>query len=367
MRWGGLAFGVALLVLGGLWVMTGDGLITRPHKPVAFTTVVGGQGDTIAPTVLVALSRAQSFTASIRVRATTRADRLATVRSEVEGRVAEQFVDEGEQIAAGATIVRISDNGASAHLREVEALVRQRELEHQAAAKLNRQGYRSQTQLAEAAAQLEAARAERVRARKSVADRDVQSPFAGVVTERPVELGDYLRKGDPVAAIADLSRIRAEGYVSERERSQITAGQTATARMLDGTEHQGTVRFVASVADSRTRTYRIEVVLENRDGVLFAGQSTELTIDQAEVRAHKVPASWLIVGQVGELGLHELGEEDQVRFVAVEVLAQDVEGVWVSGLPAEVRLLADHQHDLNEGDRVQPRDGGRLVNARVAQ
>jgi multidrug efflux system membrane fusion protein len=359
-KWGAFTWAVILLAAAAGWIFSGEGLIARPHKPVAFTSVIGGQEAKVIHNVRVASSRAQNYQSSLRVQGTTRPIRTVTVRSEVEGRVAQLETAKGDTVDAQQLLARISLNGADVRLREVEALVKQRHLEHKAASKLHGQGYRSQTQLAEAFAKLEAARAERYRARKAVADTRLTAPFAGVVTNRPIELGDYIKKGDAVAALADLSKIVVSGTIAEGERAHVKVGHMATARFINGSEREGIVRFIATVADAATRTYVIEVELPNEHGDLYDGQTVELKLNLNEVIAHQIPASLLSLNTEGHLGVKHLDAADKVLFQPVEIVAQTANGIWVRGLPEQARVIVVGQDGVSAGDQVNAEQAGFL-------
>ncbi len=363
MRWGALTWAVIGIVAVVAWVMTGDGIIARPYKPVALTNVVGGQDKARVHRVRVAESRAQLYRSALHVQGTTEASRKVVVRSESEGRVSEQPVEKGQQVAAGTLLARLPLDGADVRLREMKALVEQRRLEYAAARKLHKQGYRSQTQLAEALAKLEGARAARHRAEKAISNTRIFAPFSGVLVERHIEVGDYLKKGDPVATLADLDTILVTGTVGERDRTDLHAGQSATARLLNGREIHGQVKFISMVADPHTRTYRIEVALPNPDRRLFDGQSAELRVAVDAVSAHQLPASVLTLNPQGQLGVKHLAPDDKVLFQAVDVLAQTPGGVWVKGLPKQARVIVVGQERVEAGDGVTAEHTGFLRTA----
>ncbi len=55
-------------------------------------------------------------------------------------------------------------------------------------------------------------------------------------------------------------------------------GNTAKIRLVDGTETQGTLRYISRDASSATRTFRIEVAIPNEDKALPAGMTAEITL-----------------------------------------------------------------------------------------
>ena len=102
------------------------------------------------------------------------------------------------------------------------------------------------------------------------------SPIAGIVTTPKLEekLGEYVERGDLVAEVHDLRRIKAEISVSEKEIAAVRLGQEVTlkARAFPGRSFTGAVTSIAPAA-SRSVEYgdiRVTVTteLENPDLLL---------------------------------------------------------------------------------------------------
>jgi multidrug efflux system membrane fusion protein len=264
-------------------------------------------------------------------------------------------------------IARIAPEDRKAAVAEAEALLRQRQAEYEAAKKLNARGYKGDIALSEAAAKLDAARAAAERGQIEMANTVVAAPFAGVLEERPIELGSYVKTGDPVATIVDLDPLRVIGFVTERDIVGIKPGQPGEAVLPGGRTVSGKIAFVSSVADETTRTFKVELELANPGGSLAEGMTSEIGIPTGTARAHVVSLSLLSLADDGRVGVKAVDDQGIVRFLPVAVLGNaDRETVWVAGLPERVRLITVGQEFVNEGEQVEPVTTGQLAKAGAA-
>lgn len=355
-----IALGIA--VLATLWLLS-------PFAEGLLMAAVGGDAAGPGePTQVAAESAAETRQIRVRVRdsvAVQHVDRLlltgqtepsrqATLRAETAGRVIEIGAPKGASVDEGGVIVRLESGDREARLAEAEALLQQRQIEYDAARKLTDKGFQSQTRLAEARAALEAARAQQRLAELDIERTELRAPFNGVLQERMVEVGDYVGIGDPVATFVDLDPLVAAGQVSEREIAGIARDIEGTARLVSGETASGPVRYVSSVGTEGTRTYRIELELPNPGNRLAAGMTTELRLPVRTVEAHAMSAAVLTLNDEGVVGVKSVDAENTVRFHPVQVVADGIDGIWVTGLPRSLRIITVGQEFVLPGQTVIP-------------
>ncbi len=257
-------------------------------------------------------------------------------------------------MAEADVIAQLRLDDRSAKLAEAKAVLKQREIEYDAAQKLHQKGFRSTTEQAGAEARLDAARAVVEQMQIDIARTTLRAPFDGIVGEGHVELGDFVRVGDVAATVVDLDPILAVGSVSERQIGALQNGGTAEVVLIDGSTHTGTIRFIAPVADPQTRTYRVELEIANADYRIRDGITAEIHFPLGETRAHLVTPSVLTLNDDGVVGVRTLDDDNRVRFRPVEILADETQGIWIGGLPDRVRLIVVGQEFVAEGERVNP-------------
>lgn len=107
----------------------------------------------------------------------------------------------------------------------------------------------------ESAALVEVAKTQGSLARKNVEDARIRPPLAGIVERRRVSAGQYVREGDPIATIVDLSRLRVRFRASEAESVRLRKDQPATfgVTAFPGRTFDCTIVHVNAMADPVTR------------------------------------------------------------------------------------------------------------------
>jgi membrane fusion protein, multidrug efflux system len=178
------------------------------------------------PTVRVCEVVAEPIQREIVVNGKTAPSRLVTLRAETSGRVEEIGVERGALVTAGDVLVRLDPRERRAMVEEAEATLAMREIEHAAAEKLGEKGFQADTKVAEAKANLQAAEAALARARVELAHTEIRAPFAGVLDERPVEIGDFVDIGDPIATVIEQDPFLVTGEVAESDLGRLAVGMT---------------------------------------------------------------------------------------------------------------------------------------------
>lgn len=309
--------------------------------------------------VRVATSSAAPRLIELSLTGHTEAVRAVDVKAETFGQIEELLVEKGEKVEAGELIARIDARDRQARLDEAQALLRQRQIEFEAARKLNERGFRAETQLAESRARLDAAQASVEAAEVALQDLRIVAPFEGVLDDRTMDLGAYVDTGDSLARVVDLDPVLVIAPANERDVRHLRVGEPGSAVLATGQEIWGRIRFVASEANSQTRTFRIELEVDNPDGEVPAGMTAIMRLPVERIMAHEITPAILTLSDEGVLGLRtvvENNDEDpetgMVRFVPVTIVEDTSEGLFVTGLPDEVTLITVGQEFVKDGETV---------------
>ena len=326
----GIAVAVAVWLLSG---QVGDGAPQQEPPELAATTAAPQSS------VRVRTQSAEEIMRTIVVNGKTAPARHVVLAAETDGRIVFIGAKRGANVDRGIVIVRLDERDRHARLAQAEATVKQREVEYQGRQKLMSESYVSEAQLQEAIAQLEAAKTELTRARLDLEYMDIRAPFDGALQARNVEEGDFVSRGDPVARFVDNRTIIVSANVSEFDARFVETGQTAHARLATGETVRGEIRYVAPVADEATRTFEVELEIDNSDGELRAGGTAELRIPAQRVLAHRVSPSLLTLDDAGNVGLKIINDNGEVEFVVADVALSTNDGIWVAGLPDTATII----------------------------
>ncbi|WP_342071343.1 efflux RND transporter periplasmic adaptor subunit [Yoonia algicola] len=397
----------ALLVLAGLYmvVFERDTLVGVAQSAETGTTTMEPADTAVAETTTVNASTvsvvavhsvAQTIDSAVILRGRTEAARKVTVAAETSGLVVSEPLRAGAAVNAGDVLCRLDPGTRQASLAEARARlaeaegrvpeaqagvleararVREAEINLNAARQLSEGGFASETRLVSAQAAMEAATAGVQRANSGVASAQagiqsaqaavasamreidkltITAPFSGLLETDTAELGALMQPGAPCAAIIQLDQVKLVGFVPETDVSKITVGAMAGARLTSGTQVRGRVTFLSRSADELTRTFRVEVTVENTDLAISDGQTAEILVASDGRTAHLIAQSSLTLDDDGVLGVRTVGEGNIVQFMPVTLLRDTAEGVWVTDLPATVDIITVGQEFVIDGVRVAP-------------
>ena len=340
--------GIVIIVL--LWLASGQ-IGNDDSEPASRAQPVAAAG---APknAVRVRTQSAEEVMRTIVVNGKTAPARSVELAAETDGRVEFIGAERGASLERGDILVRLDQRDRAARLAQARALVRQREVEYEGRERLKSASYVSEAQLQEAIALLETAKAELTRAELDLEYMTIRAPFAGALQARMVEIGDFVKRGDPVATYVDNRTIIVSANVSEFDAQAVEVGEMAEARLATGETVRGRIRYVAPVADEATRTFTVELEVDNRDGLLRAGGTAELRIPAEVVLAHRISPSLLTLDDAGNVGVKIINDDGEVEFVVADIALSSHDGVWLAGLPETTTIITVGQGYVAPGSVV---------------
>lgn len=341
---------VAIAAAVALWLASGSFGTHRPESDGTGTAA----SEPDMPRVQVATQQAASVMRHISVYGRTAPARTVELKAETNGRVTSLGVKRGEAASAGDLLFRLDLRDREARLQQAQAAVDEHAAAWKAQMELKPEGYVSDAQLAETKARLDAARAELTRARLDLEYMSIRAPFDGTVQERQVEIGDFVRAGDPVATFVDNTRLIVTGSIAEQDVRHVNPGDRATALLVTGEEVEGRIRYLSPVAEESTRTFTVELEIPNPEGRLPAGVTAEMRLRAGEIHAHRVSPSLLVLDAEGRLGISTVDAAGLVAFHPVEIARSETDGVWVTGLPEQATIITVGQGYVSAGQRVTP-------------
>jgi multidrug efflux system membrane fusion protein len=358
--------------------------------PVAANTEVTAESGSQAVPVVAMKSSARSIDGAVILRGRTEAIRQVELRAETSGLVINEPLRSGAFVKAGDVICELDPGTrqialtdakarlseamtrlpeAEARLEEARARLAEAEINDNASARLSEGGFASETRVAQTTAAVEAARAGVQSARSNVeaaragiqsaeagvasaenelGKLDLHAPFDGLLETDSAEIGSLLQPGSLCATIIQLDRIKLVGFVPETMVDRVEVGATAGARLASGREVLGKVTFLSRSADPNTRTFRVDVEIENPDLSIRDGQTAEIAIQADGETAHLLPQSSLTLNDEGRLGVR-LVEDSIASFAPVDVIRDSTDGIWIAGLDESVEVIVVGQEFVTDG------------------
>lgn len=191
----------------------------------------------------------------------------------------------------------------------------------------------------------------------------LKAPFAGVVTERNVDPGDFVRNaqtisnpGKPLFSVARMDKMRVRVPIPERDAVYVKKGDKVefVCRALGNKPIQAKVSRTSRRLDSKTRTMLVEIDLPNEDGRLLPGMygTISIMIDE-KLNAVVVPSNAVRYGLAGESVIYVLRGGDKIAHAPVKVGHDDGHNIEIlSGLNGTEQIVTGMLGRLKDGASV---------------
>ena len=209
-------------------------------------------------------------------------------------------------------------------------------------------------------AELSAAKANLARLRSQKAFANIVAPFDGVVTARNVDIGSYVNSsvngGPPIFVVADVSRMRIYVKAPQVYAAALKNGMTAKLRLPEypGREFDAKLDTTASAIDDKSRSLLVELMAENKEGLLRPGSFAQIAFDlPPDAQALEISASALLFRDQ-ETVVVIVGPDDRVKLQRVRIARDYGSDIEIEGgLPPGARIALSPPESISDGDRVR--------------
>ncbi|QEG37220.1 Cation efflux system protein CusB precursor [Bythopirellula goksoeyrii] len=216
-------------------------------------------------------------------------ERVATIAAYVDGRLEEMFAEYvGVQVAKGDNLAVLYS--PQLYSAQVEYLTsRQTPALNSLTGDTDRLSEVAEDNLSEfgmSQTQIEALRS----TGKAQKRLPIASPIGGTVIEKHKIEGDYVKTGEPIYRVADLTTVWLMLELYPNDAAALRFGQQVEAEVqsLPGEVYTGRIAFIDPMVDSTTRTVNVRVEMTNFDGRLKPGDYATATIRVPAITRDKV-------------------------------------------------------------------------------
>ena len=301
------------------------------------------------------------------------ADESSDVAPDSSGRVLATPVDVGQYVSKGAVLIRIQAVDANLRLDEAKAAVQRADANvkltesqnvlAQTTARRNeallKGGLVPQTTADEARTQAETAannvlvaraslaqaNAQLALAEKAVNDVVVVAPFAGVISERRVAVGEFVQPSTAVVTLLRIDPLRLQLTIPGVQAGAVAVGQAVTSRVdaFPGKVFEGKISAVNPLIAAESRSFVVEARVPNPGAQLKPGMFAVASIDQGRTeRAMLVPKRAVIEDvNTNSYRVYVVDAENKARVRVVQLAARQNQ-------PESTKILSG----IKEGERV---------------
>jgi len=244
--------------------------------------------------------KAETAPVRVEVVGTTASEEKINLSARIPAYVDQVLASAGDRVKKGQTLIVLDDRDIRQKLAAAEAQFNQAQAEYERAKKLFESQATTEQALTAARAMFNAAQAQVEEVKVMLTYAQVESPIAGIVTERRIEAGDLANPGMLLLAVYDPLRMRLEAPVPVRLIDRLALGQEVDV-VLDrpARTFKGSVAEIVSEVDAATRTQLVKVHLDGVEGDVLPGTFGRLWVAAESREAIFVPAS--AVARIGQL------------------------------------------------------------------
>ncbi|HJZ79059.1 MAG TPA: efflux RND transporter periplasmic adaptor subunit [Pyrinomonadaceae bacterium] len=246
-----------------------------------------------------------------------------TVSTDLAGIVREIAFESGNKVHAGDLIVRLDTTQEEAQLHQAEAqrdwatvtLKRDKDLVEKHAI--------SQSDYDNAEASYRQSQASVDQFKALIARKTLRAAFDGVAGIRQVNLGQYLKEGDPVVTLQSFNPIYANFMLPQQDLSKLVVGQPVTLRVdaYGDRSFNGVVTAINSLVDQATRNVQVQATLANADALLRPGMFAKVSVLMSDMKdVIAIPATAIHYAPYGDsiFVVSEMKDQTGKNFKAVK-------------------------------------------------
>jgi RND family efflux transporter MFP subunit len=304
----------------------------------------------------------------IRLTGTLRGQQQTDLAADASGKVIATFVERGTEVKKGDVIAKLDVRAAAASAAEASAMV---ELSRAQAESATRDCERYKDLLARKAItqaefdrtadacktqplSLRAAQARASAASLNVTDGVIKAPFAGVVVERKVEVGQYVHADSKVATIVDVDPLRLEFTVPEANVAAVKKDVALTFSVVafPGKTFPGVVKFVSGAVRDATRDVVAEAEVPNGEHELMPGMFADVTLETGEEKTPVVPSTAIFKREEHDAAYAVVAGHLEERAVQLGV-TKGAEVAVLRGLKAGEKVVDKPDPKLFNGQAVE--------------
>lgn len=279
----------------------------------------------------------------------------AKVSSEEGGVITYLTKDKGSYVRKREVIARLKKDVEMASLEQTEAQVELARMNYEKQKQLYEDNATTEIQYLTAKWQYEAAVRGADILRTRLKTGFVRSPISGVVEDKFMNKGEMSAPGSPIFSIIDVSTVKISAGVPEMYITKVKMGQSVniTVDVLPGVNFEGKISYVAPSLSGVSRTFEVEILINNREKLLKPGMNANVQISEYTRTDAVVINQDLIVDYGDEQYLFVL-DGDIARKRVIKLGGRNENMVLIeSGLNPGEKVIYEGFQSVKDGDKVQ--------------
>ncbi|WP_304985270.1 efflux RND transporter periplasmic adaptor subunit [Coxiella-like endosymbiont] len=280
--------------------------------------------------------------------------RVVTISAESDGRIAGIHFKNGQEVDQGMPIVELDNVQAQADYQSAVTAMKLARTKYERSQLLLNQAI-SQQELATLKADVESKEAAVKSKLASLNQKITIAPFSGVLGIFHVQIGDYVKAGDPLVTLINTSQLRADYQLPESFLPELKLGQlvTITSSTYPKKVFYGTVSFISPTVNSDTHSISIQALVPNDTKLLSPGMFVHVSHQISVAKDTAVVPEEAIQADIKGYYVYKV-MGDKVRQTYIKIGARlDNQAQVLSGLKIGDIIVVAGQQKLDDGSIVR--------------
>lgn len=287
---------------------------------------------------------------------TVTAHQLIDIKSETQGKITNLYVELGNHVKKGQVIARIDDRIQGLAVANAEQALADARQSFERYQNLYQGGAATKAQFDQYKLAYENAENQLAQAKKQLSNSAITAPISGQIIQKPVEAGAFASIGSSIATIVDVSRLKVQISVPERDVYTLNTGDSVqiTSAVFPGVTYQGKITFISPKGDE-SHNYPVEISLKNQqEYALKAGTYVTVTFNSKSLTPTLQIPREALVGSVKNAQVYVVNSDQIAVLRNITVGAEQGNYLEVlKGLQEGERIVTAGQINLTDSTKVQ--------------
>lgn len=286
---------------------------------------------------------------------TLRSSESVVVRPEISGRIAEIGFTEGSRIHKGQLLIALDSSVYAAELQQARANLALAETNFKRTTDLEREKFVSANAKDQSLNSLRVAQANVALADARLAKTQILAPFPGVIGIRQVSVGDYVKEGQDLVTLEDISSLKVDFRLPEVMLTDLRRGQTvevASDAMPERT-YPATLDAIDPLVDQNGRAVVLRARLKNTEGQLRPGMFVRTRLILAERANALIVPEEALMPTGNDQYVYKVQDGKATRVKVKTGLRRNSQVEVIEGLQAGDVIVTAGQIKLREGVAVR--------------
>jgi RND family efflux transporter MFP subunit len=218
------------------------------------------------------------------------------VAAEGSGKLVDLYVKEGDRVAKGQVLAKLDDELILLQIETAKLNIAQLKNDNARFTNLRKEQAVSSVDAEKIELALKTAEVQLKQLQKQLRSTQVLAPFSGVVTKKISDLGSMVMPGTPIVELTDISQLKLNISVPERDVFKLKKGQDVAVDIdAQGQRVSGTIYSISVQADA-LHNFKVQVLVKNNTSApIFSGMYGTVILDNSQkLSALSVPRKALI-------------------------------------------------------------------------